>query len=667
MKTKQRKISALIIFVLCAVLLAALPLMASAVEGETVVNPGETVDPGVPVVTQYHCICGKTYGCTEAGHSTLKFSALSASDTMPTEAGNYYLTEDITLGETWNIQSDIVLCLNGYTLDIDYADIDYAGDVSLIDIQSGYTFTICDCSTGGTGTLAGGTATGITVDNHGIFNMYSGNIDLNQSEYGGGIFNNDGSVFNMYGGSVIGRNEKSYSGINFEKNATVALYGGTIGRLYADSSSYNYDLMSYLATGYAFYDADGNIISLNTGAKQIMDATIACAHSSGTRLVAGGDGTHDKVCNFKGCALEDDVACTYENRIDSNHLISEATCISGAVYYKSCKCGHKSDETFVGQIFDPDNHSGTEEGFCDACSALAVDGVVTDVSLSLDGDIGVNFYWVLADEVISNAEAYFLVTLPNGKTEQHPVADELIATPVGGASGRTYYKVTGRVAAKEMAENIKVELVAGNASLANAECSVRSYAERAFAYSDDAKLVAMMKAMLNYGAASQMLFGHNTGDLANSILEAGDKAVAAVEANNVTAAVVNGSVTGITNNGFSCILETKTTIRHYFTIASGSTAGYTFKVGETTVEPVRTADGTMYYVDIPDISATDLGAEYVVTITNGSETQTITASVHSYMSSVIANKENTTLVSAELLNTVYAMHAYGEAAEGYFI
>ncbi len=289
----------------------------------------------------------------------------------------------------------------------------------------------------------------------------------------------------------------------------------------------------------------------------------------------------------------------------------------------------------------------------------AVDAEVSQVSVTLDGDIGVNFYWTLGDTVINDSTAYFLVTLPNGDAEKIMVSDAPKGTPIG--SSTEYYKISGYVAAKEMAEDIVVELYAGGELIACANCSVRGYAERAFAYSDDAELIAMMKQMLNYGAASQVLFNHNTNDLANSILEDSDKTVAAVTENDVTAAAVSGSVSGITNIEFSCIWETKTTLRHYFTIASGSTEGYTFKVGETVVEPVLTADGMMYYVDIPDISATDLGTDYVFTITNGSETQTITASVHSYMSSVIKYSDD-----MDLKNAINAMYAYNQAAIAYF-
>ncbi len=309
-------------------------------------------------------------------------------------------------------------------------------------------------------------------------------------------------------------------------------------------------------------------------------------------------------------------------------------------------------------IYIHEHYFGADH-ICTYCGAKKAEA--SQVSVTLDGDIGVNFYWTLQSEVISDTSAYFLVKLPNGNTERFDVS----AMTTVEKDGALYYRVTGRVAAKEMADDVVVELYAGDELIASANCSVRGYADRAFKYSDDAELIAMMKAMLNYGAASQMLFGHNTSDLANSILAEGDKAVAAVDKSQLTSVSMEGSVAGFTPVQFSCILETKTTLRHYFTVESGNIAGYTFKVGDTEVKP-KLISGNTYCVDIENISAADLGTAYTFTITDGTTTQTITASVESYMNSVIVNKDNEKLVSTELLATVYAMHAYGTSAETYF-
>ncbi len=399
------------------------------------------------------------------------------------------------------------------------------------------------------------------------------------------------------------------------------------------------------------------------------------------------DNSCDTTCGNKGCTHTRKITHTPRNDDgDCTTAIHCAVCdamttpgnpshdFSGD--YLSDSEGHWHDCADCGATDTKVEHSGTEDGFCDVCAKFVVDGVVTDVSLSLDGDIGINFYWVLSDDVINNATAYFLVTLPNGDTEQIPVTSDLIATPVGtSVSDRTYYKVTGRVAAKEMAENIKVELVVDNASLASAQCSVRGYAERAFGFASenpgsvDEKLITMMKAMLNYGAASQILFDHNTGDLANSILSDDDKIVADVNSEQLDDVTVNANLTGIKNEDFSCILETKTTIRHYFSITEGTVDDYYFAVEGREVTPVQiTRNGkTMYYVDITDIAAKDMDYVYTFMIVDKNYNASyVYASVYSYMNAVIKNKDNTDLVKPELVDTINAMYAYGFAAYSYF-
>ncbi len=307
----------------------------------------------------------------------------------------------------------------------------------------------------------------------------------------------------------------------------------------------------------------------------------------------------------------------------------------------------------------PHTHDFGENGVCTLCGVKGAEA--SQVSLTLGGDIGINFYWTLDSSVIGDASAYFLVTLPNGNTKKIMVADAPMGTPVG--SNKEYYKITGLVAAKEMAEAIKVDLYAGGEVIASAECSVRDYAKRVFEYdASNTELVLMIEAMLNYGAASQMLFKHNTDDLANNIVE---WFVTTFTPDDLDTAKLSGSVTGVTPTSFSCILETKTTLRHYFTIDSGSVADYTFKVDDTEVKP-KLVSGNTYYVDIENISATDMDRMYDFTITNGEETLTITASVICYMCSVIVNKDNVALVSPELLKVAHTACDYWFKAENYF-
>ena len=62
----------------------------------------------------------------------------SSTDSLPTEAGSYYLTKDITISGTSNINAEIKLCLNGHK-------INGAAD-GLIVINENAVLSIYDCN-----------------------------------------------------------------------------------------------------------------------------------------------------------------------------------------------------------------------------------------------------------------------------------------------------------------------------------------------------------------------------------------------------------------------------------------------------------------------------------------------------------------------------------------
>lgn len=49
-------------------------------------------------------------------HDGLRFTQWMAADSLPTAAGNYFLTGDVALAADWTIQNDVRLCLNGNTV-----------------------------------------------------------------------------------------------------------------------------------------------------------------------------------------------------------------------------------------------------------------------------------------------------------------------------------------------------------------------------------------------------------------------------------------------------------------------------------------------------------------------------------------------------------------------
>ena len=115
------------------------------------------------------------------------------------DAGYYYLTDNVSLTETWTPQNNVVLCLNGKTITMN------ADDKAVIEVGSNNSFTLCDCKGEGKvthGTKQDGTNkySGSGVNVKGTFTMYGGSISGNTADQGGGVDNK--GMFNMNGGTT---------------------------------------------------------------------------------------------------------------------------------------------------------------------------------------------------------------------------------------------------------------------------------------------------------------------------------------------------------------------------------------------------------------------------------------------------------------------------------
>lgn len=78
------------------------------------------------------------------------------------------------------------------------------------------------------------------------------------------------------------------------------------------------------------------------------------------------------------------------------------------------------------------------------------------------------------------------------------------------------YTVRSEVPAKEMTTDIQIKVSDGTVTSVYDGTSIKEYATKAIAVSTDEEEIALMNAMLKYGAAVQTYFGYNTSNLASS-------------------------------------------------------------------------------------------------------------------------------------------------------
>ena len=283
--------------------------------------------------------------------------------------------------------------------------------------------------------------------------------------------------------------------------------------------------------------------------------------------------------------------------------------------------------------------------------AVGGEHTVTWISASttLGGNIGLNFYVELSNSLTQDASTFMRFTFA-GNTLDVPLS---AATLTDGQ-----YKFTCPVNAKNMADAVTAQVMTANGIVGESkELAVVTYCNYMIQYGGDADLASLMKAMLNYGAAAQVLFNHNTQNLANAGLSEADKVLAEVDASGY-AASVTGSEDGIALSSASLMLETETSIRIYFKLTGSKTIdAFTFFVDGKEVTPVQ-KDGA-YYVEIADIAAQDLDAAHTVTVGG----ITVIYSGLSYVNTVVNNQA---IAGEALVNAAKALFAYNKLAEAYF-
>ena len=171
-----------------------------------------------------HYLCGGE-SCNGQGHTEtdkVSFTKWNSTNSLPSAAGNYYLTKDVTLTGTWTLTSNVNLCLNGHSITAN-------GDFDVITVPLGYTLNLSNCETTGQITHASGkTGSGIVVE--GTFTMYGGEISGNTTQVlnGGGVLVKGNGNFEMTGGTISTNSAEDNGGGVYVAGGVFEMTGGTI-------------------------------------------------------------------------------------------------------------------------------------------------------------------------------------------------------------------------------------------------------------------------------------------------------------------------------------------------------------------------------------------------------------------------------------------------------
>ena len=151
-----------------------------------------------------HPACGWRY-------NIYTFTPWNRTDSLPTEAGNYYLVKDVELTETWNVPTGwTYLCLSGKSITM-------KGNGAVISVSTNGKLLLTDCKEAdnrithaegyaGSGIAISGSSS--KVDDDGKVCLYNIKITGNKAEKGGGIYceNADEGSFQVSRDTVIDGN-----------------------------------------------------------------------------------------------------------------------------------------------------------------------------------------------------------------------------------------------------------------------------------------------------------------------------------------------------------------------------------------------------------------------------------------------------------------------------
>lgn len=285
-------------------------------------------------------------------------------------------------------------------------------------------------------------------------------------------------------------------------------------------------------------------------------------------------------------------------------------------------------------------------------------------SLTLGGDIGVNFYLDLTDEELEKGVCVDFTW--NGKNASATFDSTSVKDAKTGC-----YKATCYVCAAEMSDMITAAITFGDdeAPIATQQYSVRDYAlviinNKEGKFSDE--LITLVKTMLNYGTSAQIQFDHNLENAANAGVDYAIEKLTQDELASINSdvpdkdamsAALDGK--GIEYYGYSLLLKTKTTLRFYFKKNGTDISALSLLDSKgKNVGAIKDYNADYGYIEVTGIPASKLGENYELKY---GDVSLGSFSAFSYVKDILLNVEDR--VTEETVTTLYR---YNEAAIEYF-
>ena len=554
---------------------------------------------------------------------------------------------------------------------------------------------VCGCNLGiltncyNTGIVKGQLFVGGVSGNNGkmITNCYNTGIVKGHEWVGGVSGENSGTIINCNNEGKVSGTEYYVGGVSGENKKTITnCYNTGIvsGQSYVGGvNGYNINgtIINCNATGEVNGTGSyvGGVIGMNLNKGTITncyyDSTIytgaAIGDDKGTTTKAEGKTTDEFKTGEVAYLLQEsqtDTEIIWGQTIgtDTYPTLGGAKVYKTAIY-KGCegKPGEpvsyeysNTEKNTYGDHPDADN-----DGRCDNCSAI-IDGIgakLAGYSLSLTGNIGVNFYMELSDQIIADKDAYMQFTLPNGTVTKVLVSDAQTNTEI--KEGTTYYRFPCEVASYEMTRDIKAQMFDGNGNCGKKYTyTVRDYAqyiiENGSLY---VEAIPFVLTMLDYGACSQKYFKVAVDDLANKELNPSND-ISGMDSDYMDDFAAKKAEDDVLGQfaGFSMVLKSETTLNIFYEPKEGiDVSKLTFSVDGKEITPVKR--GQYYILSLENIRANELENSKTFTVTDGTNTLSGDYCAMMYCYQVLHAAEGT--YEDDLVTLVKAFSAYAYNAK----
>ena len=524
-------------------------------------------------------------------------------------------------------------------------------------------------------------------NNKTITNCYNTGIVSGQSYVGGIDGDNSGIITNCNNEGKVSGTEDYVGGVSGSNNKTI-------------TNCYNTGIVSgqsYVG-GVNGYNGNGTIINCNAtgevnGTDSYVGGVIGRNLNKGTITNCYYDSTI-----YTGAAIGDDKGTTtkvegktteqyrtgevayllQESQTDTEIIWGQAIgtdtypTLGGAKVYKNAiykGCVGNSGEPVSYEYSNTEKNTYGEhpdadnDGKCDDCGAI-IDGIgakLAGYSLSLTGNIGVNFYMELSNKIIADEKAYMQFTLPNGTVTKVLVSDAQTNTEI--KEGTTYYRFPCEVASYEMTQDIKAQMFDGNGNCGKEYTyTVRDYAqyiiENGSLY---VEAIPFVVTMLDYGACSQKYFKVAVDDLANKESNPSND-ISGMDSDYMDDFAANKAENKVLGQfaGLSMVLKSETTLNLFYEPKEGiDVSKLTFSVDGKEITPVKR--GQYYILSLENIRANELGNSKTFTVTDGTNTLSGEYCAMMYCYQVLQAAEGT--YADDLVTLVKAFSDYAYTAK----